>query len=62
LGQLDDPGTRPHFESLTPAEAFTDEAFLRMKELSDRFQESLTRIFFDLDTPLRDFNRKYGVF
>jgi predicted nucleotidyltransferase len=62
LERLNDPEVRRTLEELPPQEVYTNRVFLDMRELSHRFQDVLTDIFFDKQTPLRDFNRQYGVF
>ena len=62
LQRLDDSQLREHLRTLPPKNAYKDARFLELRSLSHDFQEVLTRSFFDMDTPLRRFNIKYGVF
>lgn len=62
LGLLDDPEWRSHMEALTPAEVDGDERYRVFKKLADRFENALTEIFFDRDTPVRELTRRYGLF
>jgi predicted nucleotidyltransferase len=62
LKLLNDRDVRTRLETLRPDEVYSDEAFLSARELSHRFQDVLTAIFFDKDTALREFNKRYGVF
>lgn len=62
LEQLDNPETRAHLNSLPPRQVYEDNVFLSLRDLSHQFQDVLTQSFFVEDTPLREFNVKYGVF
>ena len=41
---------------------YTDDVFLRCREISQRLHATLQRMFFEIDTPLREFTCEYGVF
>ena len=62
LRELDDETVRKTLGGLRPDEAHRDETFQRLHDLSHQFQAVLTEAFFDAETPLRAFNRHYGVF
>ena len=62
LSKLNDPEVREQLEEAVPREAYADFTFLELREVSHEFQDVLTKVFFDDDTSLRAFNRKYGVF
>jgi hypothetical protein len=62
LHKLNDSRTRDRLQKLLPEKAYRDKTFLELRGLSHDFQEVLTQSFFVEDTPLREFNVKYGVF
>lgn len=62
LSRLDQEEVRRKLENLSARDAYKDRTFLELRSLSHRFQEVLTEAFFDRPTPLRVFNRHYGVF
>lgn len=53
---------REHLKELTPAAAGEDGVFAEAREVGQRFQDALTRMFFESDTPLRELTKRYGVF
>ncbi|HET7228444.1 MAG TPA: DUF294 nucleotidyltransferase-like domain-containing protein [Longimicrobium sp.] len=62
LALLGEGESRRRLSELRPDEADRDPVYAKVRDLGQRFQDALTRMFFDADTPLRDLNRKYGVF
>ena len=62
LALLGDPVSRNRLKDLPPEDATTDPVYAEVRELGKHFQDALTRMFFDADTPLRELTRKYGVF
>lgn len=63
LAILDEPEARERLKRLPPVEADTDPVYRSVRDLSDRFQEALTEIFFDCeDVPFPGLTKKYGVF
>lgn len=62
LVQIDNPEIRDRLERLSEQHVYTDEAFLHCREISHRFQNTLRKICFEIDTPLRQFTCDYGVF
>jgi hypothetical protein len=61
LGLLDD-SRRDHLDGLSPEGAHTDDVYKHVRLMSDRFQDALTRMFFDSETPLPELTKRYGVF
>lgn len=62
LGLLNDRDRRDHLNELPPEKADDDAEYVKVRELGARFQDALTTIFFDSETPLRELTRRYGVF
>jgi hypothetical protein len=62
LAILNDRDTRDHLKNLPPEAADDDAVYAKVREIGARFQDALTSIFFDSDTPLRELTRRYGVF
>jgi hypothetical protein len=62
LGILNDPDRRRNLKRLRPEKADTDAEYAKVREIGSRFQNALTSIFFDSDTPLQELTRRYGVF
>jgi predicted nucleotidyltransferase len=62
LALLDDRDSRKRLSELPPEEADRDPVYAAVRDLGKRFQDALTRMFFDAGTPLRDLTIKYGVF
>lgn len=62
LAQLDNEAFRVHLDALGPRQVYEDGPFLRLREVSHSFQSILTEVFFQIDTELREFIFKYGVF
>jgi hypothetical protein len=61
LALLDDEKARNSLEALRAEDSRTDPTFIRVKEISRAFQESLDHIFFE-NEHLKPLTRKYGVF
>jgi len=61
LTLLDDEKARKNLEELRAEDSRTDPTFIRVKEISRTFQESLDHIFFE-NEDLKPLTRKYGVF
>jgi len=53
---------RGHLKGLSPEAAGNDPVFEAARALGQRFQEALTEMFFDSNTPLPELTRRYGVF
>jgi len=62
LGLLDDPGRRKRLDELAPGDVDDDLDYRAARELGVRFEDALTEIFFDRDTPVRELTRRYGLF
>ncbi|MCB1021250.1 MAG: nucleotidyltransferase domain-containing protein [Bryobacterales bacterium] len=62
LGLIDDEETRKRFDELPLDELQSDSAFLKAKEIGDRFDQGLKRMFFDGPDELKAFTREYGIF
>lgn len=62
LSMVDDRSTRERLGTLSMEGADKDKVFLQAKDVSHRFQEGLTRFFFDENAQVRELTRKYGVF
>ncbi len=62
VARIDDGNVRIHLQNLAPADVYGDRQFLDLRELSHRFQDILTDIFYREDTPVRKFIVDYGVF
>jgi predicted nucleotidyltransferase len=61
LTLLNDEKARESLEELRAEDSRTDPTFIRVKEISRTFQESLDHIFFENES-LKPLTRKYGVF
>ena len=61
LELIDDEKARKSLEDLRAEESRTDPTFIRVKDISRIFQESLHHIFFE-NIYLKPLTRKYGVF
>jgi predicted nucleotidyltransferase len=60
---LDDGTKREQLRQLQPEQARTDPVFHNLRDLSDKFQAALTKLFFDSpEAKLRELTRKYGLF
>ena len=59
---LNDEELRTHLGALRPQDAYSDASFLQLREASHQFQAAPRHIFFEVDTPLREFTIDYGVF
>ena len=53
---------RDRLKSLSPEAAANDPDFEEARALGQRFQDALTGMFFDSDTPLPGLTKRYGVF
>jgi predicted nucleotidyltransferase len=62
LSMLDDAEVRRHLKDLSAEDADTDETYARTRVLGKQFQEALTHVFLDADTPLARLTRHYGLF
>jgi len=62
LFQINDKTVRDHLGNLNEDAVYTDDVFLRCREISQRLHATLQRMFFEIDTPLREFTCEYGVF
>ena len=62
LSQINEKTVRDHLGDLNEDAVYTDEVFLRCREISQRLNATLQRMFFEIDTPLREFTYEYGVF
>jgi hypothetical protein len=62
LGILGDDGKRRRLERLTPETMREDALFDESREISDRFQEGLSKLFFQTDTQLTIAAQRDGVF
>lgn len=62
LDWINDPDNRKHLCGLSPAKAYEDRDFLRLRDLSHEFQAGLTEAFFQRESALREFTIKFGVF
>lgn len=62
LAMLDDESNREHLEQLRPERAAEDRLYEDVRQMGERFQQALTRMFFDSNTPLSDLTKRYGVF
>ncbi len=62
LRSLDDEEIRNHLGTLPAHHVYRDERFLRLRDMSHRFQRALDVVFFEADTELREFTLSYGVF
>lgn len=62
LGAMNDSLLRKELEGLSPSAAYANENFLRIRDVSNQFQNALTQAFLVRDTQLREFTIAYGVF
>ncbi|HEX8432409.1 MAG TPA: nucleotidyltransferase domain-containing protein, partial [Longimicrobium sp.] len=63
LAALDDEAVRATLDKLAPEDAESNATYRDIRDISVRFQDALTTIFFDShDTPLPALTRRYGVF
>ena len=62
LHKLNDAKTRGQLGSLEPTQVYQDSVYQECHEISDEFQRILSRVFFQNESPLREFITKYGVF
>lgn len=53
---------RKHLNALKEEDVYQDPVFLRCRALSHKIQAILRRIFFEIESPLREFTFEYGVF
>jgi hypothetical protein len=62
LHSMHDPNKREQLSKLEPKDVYNDSVFLELRDLSHGFQQVMDSVFFDKDTELKMFTRKYGVF
>ncbi len=62
LGMLNDNPLRDYIKALPMKDVYKDERFLQARNNAHSFQEALDHIFFNEDTPLKQFILKYGLF
>lgn len=62
LYELDDMEVRKHLNALKEEDVYQDPVFLRCRALSHKIQAILRSIFFEIESPLREFTFEYGVF
>jgi len=62
LFELDDAKVRKHLDELKEEDVYQDPIFLRCRALSHKIQTVLRRVFFETESPLREFTFEYGVF
>jgi hypothetical protein len=62
LFELDDAEVRKHLDELKEEDVYQDPIFLRCRALSHKIQTVLRRVFFETESPLREFTFEYGVF
>jgi predicted nucleotidyltransferase len=62
LAKINDTSARQRLADLTEKQVYNDEDFLECRTISQSFQASLTKVFFEVPSPLRDFTFEYGVF
>lgn len=62
LSMLDDADVRLHLKHLSADDADTDATYARTRVLGKQFQEALTHVFLDADTPIARLTRHYGLF
>lgn len=62
LYEMDNTEVRKHLGELKEEEVYEDSVFLRCRALSHEIQAILRRVFFEIDSPLREFTFEYGVF
>lgn len=62
LEMLNDEKFRNHLEKIEMKNAYGDDKFEEARENSHKFQYSLTKIFFEENSKLREFTLKYGFF
>ena len=62
LAILNDKDKRSELETLKPKDAYNNQTFKLARDISHRFQDILTRVFFEEDSQLCEFNKRYGVF
>lgn len=62
LSLMNDEATREHLGKLSEEDVYSDETFLKCREVSHRLQATLKKVCFEIDSPLREFTCEYGVF
>lgn len=62
LGILSDPKTREQLERLDAHNQYEDETFLKARELTHRFRDSVLDLFFERNDQLTLLTKMYGVF
>jgi predicted nucleotidyltransferase len=53
---------RVHLKEMTVEAAIGDSIYDEVRRIAQRFQDGLTALFFERNTPLRDLTTRYGVF
>lgn len=62
LSLIADPEARDHLKKLGVEDADRDEIYARTRILGKQFQDALTHVFLDAETPLARLTRHYGLF
>ena len=62
LSVLNNESKRKHLEGLSPKDINEDKTYQNLRKRGHIYQNSLTKMFFEGETSLRDFTIKYGVF
>ena len=62
LAQLNNIEFREHLQNIDMHDAYGDEKFEEARGNSHDFQDALNKIFFEENTPIKDFTLKYGFF
>lgn len=62
LSQINAPDVRGQLEGLSENDVYTDAVFLECRDISHRLQSTLKKVCFEIDSPLREFIKEYGVF
>ena len=59
---LENETNREHLSKLSPKDIMKDQLYLGLRDQSHIYQEALSEMFFNVDTPLKEFTIKFGVF
>lgn len=62
LRNLNDATIRGQLANLESTQVYQDVVYQECHRISDEFQRILNRVFFQIESPLRDFIIEYGVF
>ncbi len=62
LSVLNNEDKRKHLEGLSPKAIKGDKLYQELREKAHIYQGALTKMFFNEETPLKDFTIKFGVF